>query len=301
MKRWLALVALASLVSTWLASVCEVAAGDFRSGNRATREEERVFRSPPDDADAPPRVPQESPAVKPPKKPKSWRSMLRGLFTGGLIGSIFFGRSFRGVGLLEVVLLSALIAAAFWGLSRYDVEPTGHYAHAAAYGGSVRTAPAVGLSGAGGPLMRAGPAREAVDRRPAAPLFDPSELPATIEEMFRRVQAAWTARDIPQVADLLTAELLERLAREAERLRASRRVNRVERITVQRVEVTEAWQHDGWDHLRVQISATLVDYTTDEVGLKVLAGNPFDPVPFHEQWDLVRPSGPSPWRVIAIG
>jgi predicted lipid-binding transport protein (Tim44 family) len=301
MKRWLALVALASLVSTWLAAVCEVAARDFRSGNRATREEERVFRTPADDADAPPPVPQETPAAKPPKKPKSWRSMLRGLFTGGLIGTIFFGRSFRGVGLLEVVLLSALIAAAFWGLSRYDPEPTGHYAHAAAYGGSLRTAPAVGLSGSGGPLMRAGPAREPVDLREAAPALDPAELTTTIEEMFRRVQAAWTARDIAQVGDLLTPELRERLAREAGRLRASRRVNRVERIAVQRVAVTEAWQHDGWDRLRVRITATLVDYTTDEVGLKVLAGNPFDPVPFQEQWDLVRPSGPYPWRVIAIG
>ena len=56
----------------------------------------------------------------------------------------------------------------------------------------------------------------------------------------------------------------------------------------------------GWDRIKVQIDATLIDYTTDEIGLKVLEGNPFDPVPFQEQWKLVRPSGTHPWRVSAI-
>ena len=114
MKRWLALAALSALVLTWILSACEVSArsGDFRSGNRATREEERVFRAPADDDSIAP-APQEAPAPKMPTKPKSWRSMLRGLLTGGLVGSVFYGRGFRGVGLLEVVILSALIAAAF--------------------------------------------------------------------------------------------------------------------------------------------------------------------------------------------
>jgi predicted lipid-binding transport protein (Tim44 family) len=301
MKRWLALAALSSLVLTWLLSVCEVAArsGDFRSGNRATREEERVFRPPPDDDPIAP-VPKEAPAAKSPKRPKSWRSFLRGLFAGGLIGSILYGRGFKGVGLLDVVLLSALIAAAFWGLSRYHPEPSGHYVHAGAYGGSVAPSHALDLTGSAGPSVRAGPA-EPIDARHTGPGVDPDELAASVEEMFRRIQTAWTQRDIAQVADLLTPEMRDELGRESDRLRASRRLNRVERITVQRVAVLEAWRHDGWDRVRVHITATLVDYTTDEVGLKVIAGNPFDAVPFQEQWDLVRPSGPHPWRVHAIG
>ena len=301
MKRWLALAAFSSLVLTWLLSVCDVAArsGDFRSGNRATREEERVFRGSPDDDTVAP-APQEVPATKVPKTPKSWRSMLRGLLTGGLIGSVFYGRGFGGVGLLEVVILSALIAAAFWGLSRYHPEPAGHYAHAGAYGASVGSAPALDPLVAGGAPVRAGPS-EAVDLRQGSPAFDPDGLPAVVEEMFRRIQAAWTQRDMTHVADLLMPEMREQLGQEVDRLRAARQVNRVERITVQRVAVTEAWQRGGWDRVRVHIVATLVDYTTDEMGLKVLGGNPFDPVPFQERWDLVRPSGPHPWRVNAIG
>jgi predicted lipid-binding transport protein (Tim44 family) len=301
MKRWLALAILSSLALTWIVSVCEVSArsGDFRSGNRATREDERVFRAPPDDDTVAP-VPQDTPAARAPRKPMTWRSMLRGLLTGGLLGSVFYGRGFEGVGLLEVVILSALIAAAFWAMSRYHPEPAGHYAHAGAYGGSLGPSPAAGLAGAGGVSART-EAAEAVDLPQTGPALDPDELAASVEEMFRRIQAAWTQRDIAQVADMLTPDMRDELGRESDRLRASRRINRVERITVQRVAVTEAWRNDGWDRVRVHITATLVDYTTDEVGLKVLAGNPFDPVPFQERWELVRPSGPYPWRVCAIG
>src|SRR4029453_10447026 len=102
-------------------------------------------------------------------------------------------------------------------------------------------------------------------------------------------------RDIALAADVLTAEMPERLDRECARLRASRRINRVERITLGRVAILEARQEGGWDRVTVQIVASLVDYTTDEVGLKVLEGNPFDPVPFQERGGLMRPSGRHAW------
>jgi predicted lipid-binding transport protein (Tim44 family) len=226
--------------------------------------------------------------------------MVRGLLTGGLIGGIFFGRGFGGVGLLEVVILSGLIALAFWALSRYQAEPTGHYAHAGAYGGGLAVlaspGPAPIATGAGSDAV----APDRVDLRQADPAWNAADATDAVGGIFRRVQAAWTARDISQVADVLTVEMREQLDRECARLRASRRINRVERITLRQVAVTEAWQAGGWDRIKVQIDATLIDYTTDEVGLKVLEGNPFDPVPFHEQWELVRPSGAHPWRVSAI-
>jgi predicted lipid-binding transport protein (Tim44 family) len=121
-----------------------------------------------------------------------------------------------------------------------------------------------------------------------------------VADIFLRVQAAWTARDIAHAAEVLTIEMRERLDRECARLRASRRINRVERITLGRIAVMEARQDGEWERVTVQIVASLVDYTTDEVGLKVLEGNPFDPVPFQERWELMRPSGSHAWRVSAI-
>ena len=134
----------------------------------------------------------------------------------------------------------------------------------------------------------------------ADPAIDTAGVADAVADIFLRVQAAWTSRDIAQAADVLTVEMRERLDRECARLRASRRINRVERITLGRVAVMEARQDGEWDRVTVQIVASLVDYTTDEVGLKVLAGNPFDPIPFQERWELVRPSGSHPWRVSAI-
>ena len=142
--------------------------------------------------------------------------------------------------------------------------------------------------------------RDPGELRRADPVLDTAGVADAAADIFLRVQAAWTARDIAHAADVLTVEMRERLDRECARLRASRRINRVERITLGQVAVIEARQDGGWDRVTVQIVASLVDYTTDEVGLKVLEGNPFDPVPFQERWELVRPSGPHPWRVGAI-
>ncbi len=292
MKRRLALVAALSLMLTWLLGVADVAAksggGGFRSGGRATREDDRSFRSEPDAGTSDTPVPDAPEAPKPPKKAKSWRSMVRGLLTGGLIGSIFYGRRFGGVGLLEVVVLSGLIALASWALSRYQLDQTEQLAPAGGYGGGA------------GVLAPPRADRDPGEVRRADPALDTAGVADAVGDIFLRVQAAWTARDIAQAADVLTVEMRERLDRECARLRASRRINRVERITLGRVAVMEARQDGGWDRVTVQIVASLVDYTTDEIGLKVLEGNPFDPVPFQERWELVRPSGPHPWRVSAI-
>ena len=248
----------------------------------------RSFRSEPDGDTSDTPAPDAPEEPKRPKKAKSWRSMVRGLLTGGLIGSIFYGRRFGGVGLLEVVVLSGLIVLAFWALSRYQLDQTEQLAHAGGYGG--------GAGVLAPPRADLGPG----EVRRADPAIDTAGVADAAGDIFLRVQAAWTARDIAQAADVLTVEMRERLDRECARLRASRRINRVERITLGRVAVMEARQDGGWDRVTVQIVASLVDYTTDEVGLKVLEGNPFDPVPFQERWELVRPSGPHPWRVSAI-
>jgi predicted lipid-binding transport protein (Tim44 family) len=292
MKRHLALVAALSLMLTWLLGVADVAAksggGGFRSGGRATREDDRSFGSGSDGTTSDTPAPDAPDEPRRQKKAQSWRSMVRGLLTGGLIGSIFYGRSFGGVGLVEVVVLSGLIALAFWALSKYHLDQTEQLAPAGGYGGGA------------GVLAPRRADRDPGEVRRADPAPDTAGVAEAAGEIFLRVQAAWTARDIAQAADVLTVEMRDRLDRECARLRASRRINRVERITLGRLAVMDARQDGGWDRVTVQIVASLVDYTTDEIGLKVLEGNPFDPVPFQERWELVRPSGPHPWRVSAI-
>jgi predicted lipid-binding transport protein (Tim44 family) len=83
-------------------------------------------------------------------------------------------------------------------------------------------------------------------------------------------------------------------------LRAEGRINRLENIAVREVAVTEAWQERGQDFTTVHFLASLLDYTTDESGTRVLEGDAKEPVKFEEYWTFVRPVGPNSWKLSAI-
>src|SRR5262245_57554480 len=93
MRRWLALCGLVAVVLTATPWVADVSArsggGGYRSGNRATREDDGGFRSAPDDNSSgipSPDVPRSRPA-----KPRTVYSIVRRVVLGGVLGSIFFG------------------------------------------------------------------------------------------------------------------------------------------------------------------------------------------------------------------
>jgi len=102
------------------------------------------------------------------------------------------------------------------------------------------------------------------------------------------------------VAPLLTPEMATALQRDCDRLRAERRINRLENIAVRSAEITEAWQESGQDFVTVHFLASLLDYTTDESGVQVLEGSRTEPVKFEEYWTFTRPVGPGPFRLSAI-
>jgi predicted lipid-binding transport protein (Tim44 family) len=92
----------------------------------------------------------------------------------------------------------------------------------------------------------------------------------------------------------------ELLQRDCDRLRAAGKINRLENIAVRAAEVTEAWQEGGQDYVTVHFLASLLDYTTDESGARVLDGSRTEPVKFEEYWTFTRPVGPNPIRLSAI-
>ena len=102
------------------------------------------------------------------------------------------------------------------------------------------------------------------------------------------------------VRDILTDEMLEYSANDAEQLKASRRINRLENIAVRTVDITEIWQEGGADFITVKIYANLLDYTTDEQTGQVVSGSKTEPVKFNEYWTFTRPVGDNPWRLSAI-
>ena len=86
----------------------------------------------------------------------------------------------------------------------------------------------------------------------------------------------------------------------AHKLRAERRINRLENIAVRQAVVTEGWQEKGQDFVTLYFLASLLDYTTDESGAQVLDGSRTEPVKFEEYWTFTRPVGPNPWKLSAI-
>ena len=81
-------------------------------------------------------------------------------------------------------------------------------------------------------------------------------------------------------------------------LRRSGHTNHVERIQIERAEVTEAWQERGRDYVSVILGGSLVDYTVDAKG--ALVERLRNPERFEEFWTFTRPVGPNAWTLTAI-
>src|SRR5262249_12106349 len=85
----------------------------------------------------------------------------------------------------------------------------------------------------------------------AVRMMDPASTPVRFAEISRqvffRIQSAWTARDLGPVRPDLTDEMAGSLESDLSRLKTLRRVNRLDKLTVEAAEVTEAWQEYGQD------------------------------------------------------
>ncbi len=129
--------------------------------------------------------------------------------------------------------------------------------------------------------------------------FDENRFKDMAQDIFFRVQGAWTRRDMTPVATLQTPEMQDIFRRQIEELKAAGNINRLENIAVREVEITEAWQEEGNDYITVRFLASILDYTTDEAG-KIVSGSDADPVKFEEYWTFSRPVGPNQWKLSAI-
>jgi predicted lipid-binding transport protein (Tim44 family) len=253
-----------------------------------------------------------------------WGGMLGGLLVGGLIGSLLFGGMGGGlgglgggIGLMEIVLIGGLIVfAIMWMRRRQAAGSMGTPAYAGGYGASGSSSggwqPSGGSAYSGGgssappvAVLEAPAELSDLDRglghiRQMDAQFDPAAFGESATDMFFKIQAAWTNRDMGRVTDLLTPEMRGVLQAQCDKLRADRRINRLENIAVRQGAVTEGWQEKGQDFVTVYFLASLVDYTTDESGAQVLDGSRTEPVKFEEYWTFARPVGPNPWKLSAI-
>jgi predicted lipid-binding transport protein (Tim44 family) len=242
--------------------------------------------------------------------------MIGGFLLGGLLGGLLFGGlghglgGLGGIGLMDILLIAGIGYLAFAFFRRRQPQP----AYAGAPGRSewapTETAMPERPMAMGSTVAPAvGPAvgliDEDLDRGIAAirtmdPAFTPVRFAEISRAAFLRVQSAWTARDLGPVRVDLTEEMAGSLETDLARLKTLRRVNRLDKLTVETAEVTEAWQESGKDFVTVRFRASVLDYTIDETTGAVVEGSKTVPSGFDEYWTFVRPVGPNPWQLSAI-
>ena len=326
MKRSMAITTVLVLALSsflWVAEVSARAGGGSSGGSRGSRSYSAP-RSPSQVSPSRPSTPSPAApsAMQSPMQRPGWGGMLGGLLVGGLIGSLLFGGMgglgglgggglFGGLGILEIVLIGGLIFFAIsWMRKRQAAASVGAPAYAGGYGGTGIGSGGWQSQSSSGSASPAGtleaPAELSdVDRgvghiRQMDASFDPAAFGESATDIFFKIQAAWTNRDMGRANDLLTTEMRGVLQAQCDRLRAERRINRLENIAVRQAAVTEGWQEKGQDFVTVYFLASLVDYTTDESGAQVLEGSRTEPVKFEEYWTFTRPVGPNPWKLSAI-
>ena len=290
--------------------------GSFGSrGSRST--------SPPTTYNAPrPTQPsQPSPGMTPPvSQPSSFMRSFGGGLLGGLAGgmlfhSLFGGSAYGGMGglggsgisLIDILLLGGIGYLIYRFFKKRQAATLG----GGGYFQSGGTSPA--YQGGGGayqfppaydqPQLQAGDGdleQGLANIRQFDPSFDEAKFQDLGMDMFFKVQGAWANRDMSTVRNLLTAEMYGILQGDVERLKADKKINRLENIAVRSVDITEAWQESGTDYLTARIYANLLDYNVDETSGQVVEGSKTEPVKFEEYWTFTRPVGNNPWQLSAI-
>jgi predicted lipid-binding transport protein (Tim44 family) len=253
-------------------------------------------------------APAPSPAARPGLFGGGLMGALGGFMLGGLLGSLLFGGlgglgSGLGFGLMDMLLVGGGLFLLFRFMKSRQTQPQPAYAGSAAYaGGGPRAAD---VPAGGGVAAQERPsALDELERglshvRQMDAGFDAAALASDAAETFRAVQAALTAGDMSPLRPRLTSEMLERLQMQCTELRRSGHTNHVERIQIERAEVTEAWQERGRDYVTVILGGSLVDYTLDDARGTVVNGSR-NPERFEEYWTFTRPVGPNAWTLTAI-
>jgi predicted lipid-binding transport protein (Tim44 family) len=132
------------------------------------------------------------------------------------------------------------------------------------------------------------------------PGFDEQKFQDLCMDYFFRIQGAWAARDMSSVRSLLTQQMFATIQGDADKLKAEKKINKLDNIAVRSVDITEAWQEQGQDYITVRLYANLLDYVVDESTNQVVSGSKTDPVKFEEYWTFTRSIGQNAWQLSAI-
>ncbi len=227
---------------------------------------------------------------------------LAGGVAGGFLGSMLFGSMGHaaggmggvgngggGIGLIEIILIAGLgfLLFRWWKIRQMKLDTVG---------GDKNFGQAYANQG--------GTAYEsAYAALPNTAL--PIESGTTIQsdeasDIFFKIQGAWTRRDLSTVNEILGPEVYQDLSRDIADLKARKQINRLENISVRKVDVLDRWNEQNSEYAKVRFTANLLDYTVDEASGATVEGSTSNPVKFEEDWTFCRQTAYAAWQLVGI-
>ena len=225
-----------------------------------------------------------------------WRGMAGG-FLGGAIGSMLFGSLFggaglggSGIGLLQILIFGGLFYFIFKKLSGNKGQGGGSPFDSHPYQQDNGYEPAYDNSLEGG----------LAQIRQSEPDFDPDYFAEVAQDVFFKVQAGWTRRDVASYRHLLGDQLAREYEEHFREMKAKGEINKLENISVRRAEVVDAGVDGNEEFVVVHFTANLLDYTVDDQSGDLIRGSMTEPVKFDEKWTWARPIGSQNWKLEGI-
>lgn len=220
--------------------------------------------------------------------------MLGGLAAGflgaGLLGMLFGGGMFSGLGglssilglILQIGLIVIVVRLAMsWWQRRHT--PASAYAGAGPTPGAAstfRTGTGFGLGSGSAPLEIAPVDYEAFER------------------LLSEIQAAWSNEDVAKLHTLATPEMVSYLTTDLAEHKARNEINKVSDTKLLQGDLSEAWREGDTDYASVAMRFSMVDKTLDRTSGRLVKGSD-TPVEATEVWTFVRPRGAN-WELSAI-
>ena len=122
------------------------------------------------------------------------------------------------------------------------------------------------------------------------PLWNLQAMTSRVNEVFYKVQAAWTERNQELARDCMSDKLYHRHKTQTDQMLADKTRNVLENILLAEVLIYSVadYQDNARDTFAAQLTGSMIDYTLKEARGYVTVGDRVNPQEFTEIWFFVR-------------
>lgn len=239
-----------------------------------------------------------------------------GMLLGGMIGSLLFGGKGHaaggesgGFGFGDIILILIIVGIVYMVVRYFKRKREEQMVPAAAgytqYSGAgydaYNSSSAAVNEGAYPYAQQALPLETSLGHiGQSDPTFNEEQFKEAAQDIFFRIQGAWTRRDLSSVRNLLAPTVLNMFQSEINQQTMNHQINKLENIAVRQVEIVDAAQEHGEEYVTIKFLANLLDYTVDDRSNQIVSGSSADPVKFLEYWTFSRKVGERTWMLSGI-